>query len=190
MPSPLARLFNDLNTVFENVSAGWYVFGAQAAIIHGAARLSADVDITVMYGDGDPGDLVQILKAGGFDIQMEDPVAFIERTRVLPVVHSASGMPVDIVFGGPGLEEEFAQRAGRYEIEGVNVPVASAGDLVAMKILSGRVKDLEDAQAIITAQHERLDWQRTRSVISRLENALDRSDLTPVLDELVRRAGK
>ncbi len=190
MPSPLARLFSDLNTVFEHVSSVWYVFGAQAAIIHGAARLSADVDITVMYGDGDPGELIQILKAGGFDIQMEDPVAFIERTRVLPVIHSVSGMPVDIVFGGPGLEEEFAQRAGQYEIEGVKVPVASAEDLVAMKILSGRAKDLEDALAVITAQHEQLDWQRIRSVLAKLENALDRHDLTPVLDELVRRAGK
>lgn len=188
MRSPLARLFNDLNTVFEHVSSSWYVFGAQAAIIHGAARLSADVVITVMYGDGDPADLVQILEGNGFEMQMENPVAFIERTGVLPVIHSASGMPVDIVFGGPGLEEEFAQRAGQYEIEGVKVPVASAEDLVAMKILSGRAKDLDDALAVITARHKQLAWQRIRSVIARLEDALDRSDLTPVLNELVRRA--
>ena len=47
MRSPLAVLFNDLKTVFDQVSSRWYVFGAQAAIMHGAARLTADVDTTV-----------------------------------------------------------------------------------------------------------------------------------------------
>jgi len=48
MPSPLAALLRDLEAVFESTASGWYVFGAQAAILHGAARLTADVDVTVM----------------------------------------------------------------------------------------------------------------------------------------------
>jgi hypothetical protein len=83
MQSPLVVLFSDLNAVFEQVSSRWYLFGAQAAIIHGAARLTADVDITVMYGGRDLTHLLQALKANNFDIQTDNAVAFIETSIVL-----------------------------------------------------------------------------------------------------------
>ena len=185
MLSPLISLFRDLNTVFEQVSSRWYVFGAQAAIIHGGARLTADVDVTVMYGNRNPDDLLTKLKANNFSVRPDNPVELIENTRILPVIHSISGIPVDIVFGGPGLEEEFILRTRHYDIEGVKVPVVSAEDLVVMKILSGREKDLDDVSSIITAQLENLDLDFIRSLLDRLEAALVRSDLVPLLEELV-----
>lgn len=106
MASLLTELFSDLDAVFDRTSARWYVFGAQAAIVHGATRLTADVDI---------------------------------------------------ILGGPGLEEQFMQRAQQHDLAGVMVPIASGEDIIAMKILAGRGKDLDDALAIIMAQGERLD---------------------------------
>ena len=47
MPSPLAELLGALAHVFDRLSLRWYLFGAQAAIVHGAARLTGDVDATV-----------------------------------------------------------------------------------------------------------------------------------------------
>ena len=47
MPSPLAEILGQLGAAFARAGVRWYVFGAQAAIPHGAARLSADVDVTV-----------------------------------------------------------------------------------------------------------------------------------------------
>ena len=51
MPSPLAELLGGLRDAFEPLGVRWYLFGAQAAILHGAARLSADVDVTVRLGE-------------------------------------------------------------------------------------------------------------------------------------------
>jgi len=50
MVAPLTNLLSDLKSVFGQTGCHWYVFGAQAAIIHGASRLTADVDVTVIYG--------------------------------------------------------------------------------------------------------------------------------------------
>lgn len=58
---------------------------------------------------------------------------------------------------------------------------------VVMKILSGRPKDLEDVLAIMTAQFETVDLSYIRLLLERLESALNRSDLLPVLDDLVHR---
>lgn len=187
MRSPLAELLSDLNAVFEQISSRWYLFGAQAAIIHGAARLTADVDATVLLGDADIARLLAILEANHFHSRLDDPAGFIERTRVLPLVHTSSNMPVDLVFGGSGLEEEFLRRAVQFDIEGVKVLVASAEDLVVMKLLSGRPKDMDDVSAILTTQAATFDYSYCREMVERLERALDRRDLLVVLDDLVRR---
>ena len=52
MPSPVAELLRDLASSLDALGIRWYVFGAQAAIVHGAARLTADVDVTVLLPTG------------------------------------------------------------------------------------------------------------------------------------------
>jgi len=187
MTSPLADLLSSLDNIFKQTSSKWYVFGPQAAIIHGASRLTADVDITIMYGESSVQTLVDILTDRGFEIRVEEPLRFVEQSRVLPVLHISSGMPVDIVFGGPGLEEQFLQRSVQFELDGLKVPVASGEDIITMKILSGREKDLSDATAIIAARHNELDVGQIKSTLAMLESALDRGDLLAMLNELIQK---
>ena len=44
---PLAELLTDLGRALARLGVRWYLFGAQAAILYGVARLTADVDVTV-----------------------------------------------------------------------------------------------------------------------------------------------
>jgi hypothetical protein len=81
---------------------------------------------------------------------------FVRTTRVLPLLHRGSGFPADVVLGGPGLEEAFLQRANTRVVHGLRVPVASAEDLIVMKVLAGRRKDEEDVVAIVSAQGKKL----------------------------------
>lgn len=48
MSSPIVKTLDALRRALDGLGAGWYLFGAQAALIHGSARLSADIDITVL----------------------------------------------------------------------------------------------------------------------------------------------
>ena len=89
---------------------------------------------------------------------------------------------------GPGIEELFLQRAKRHTIaNGVTIPVAAAEDIVAMKILAGRPKDIDDAAAILRARAEEIDTGLIRETLSMLEQALDQSDLLPLFDNLQKR---
>jgi len=74
------------------------------------------------------------------------------------------------------------------QIEGVPVPIACAEDLVVMKLLAGRPKDLEDVVAILAAQAEGIDLASLRELLGELELALDQSDLIPALDDALERA--
>ncbi|MGH7279468.1 MAG: nucleotidyl transferase AbiEii/AbiGii toxin family protein [Candidatus Rokuibacteriota bacterium] len=161
----------------------WFLFGAQAAILYGVARLSADIDITVDLGPRTSRELVEALQAGGFELRVFDAEDFVDTTRVLPFVHGASRMPLDVVLAGPGLEEQFFAGAREREIGGARVPVVSAEDLVAMKVLAGRPRDLDDVTAIVRARRDQLDVDRIRLTLRLLEGALDRRDLLTELDQ-------
>jgi hypothetical protein len=181
-PPPIAELLAQLERVFARWGLRWFLFGAQAAILYGAARLSADIDVTVDLGAQSSAELVGALAEAGCDLRVGDVV---ETTRVLPFVHRASRIPVDVVLAGPGLEDQFFAGVEEHIVGEAHVPVAAAEDLVAMKVLAGRPRDLDDVAAIIRARRGRLDLHRIRATLGLLEGALDRRDLRSELERLV-----
>jgi hypothetical protein len=166
----------------------WYVFGAQAVVAYGRPRLTADLDVTVELEPALAGGLRAALTREGFASRVEEASEFVRRTRVLPLLHEASGTPVDVILAGPGLEIEFMARARPVDLGGLMVPLISPEDLLVTKILAGRPKDLEDVGGVLAEQGGRLDVGRVRSVLGLLEQALDRRDLLPELEAALREA--
>ena len=182
--SPVADLLADLATALDAQGIPWYLFGAQAAIVYGVARLTADVDVTVQAPANRPvAEWVSTLEAHRFQPRFRDP-AFLAHTRVLPLVHGPTALPVDLVLAGPGLEEEFLARARQQSVDGVVVPVVDVSDLVILKVLAARPKDLEDVAALLRVQGQRIDDTRVRHVLALLEEALGQSDLVPEFERL------
>jgi hypothetical protein len=174
-----------LARVFAAAGVRWYVFGAQAVVLYGQPRLTADLDVTV---EGTPESVLALLPGlleHGFEPRLADPEELLRRARILPLVHSASGLPVDLVVAGPGLEDEFLAHRRHVELGGVAVPVISPEDLIVTKLLAGRPKDLDDARGVLRDQGGGLDLERSRRFLRLLEQALDRSDLVSTLDRLL-----
>jgi hypothetical protein len=165
----------------------WYVFGAQAVLAYGLPRLTADLDITVAAQPGQVPNLVSSMEAAGLDLRVAGSEDFVRRTRVLPLIHRESGLPVDVVLAGPGLEEEFFAASREIDIAGVAVPVISPEDLLVTKILAGRPKDLDDVHGILRRHLATLDLDRCRRFLSLLEQALGRSDLLSELERALSR---
>jgi hypothetical protein len=184
-PQPVADLLAALERALRALGVRWFLFGAQAAVLYGAARLSADVDVTVDLGVRSLSDIAAAL-AAEFEPRVTDPVQFGTETHVMPYVHRASRMPLDVVIAGPGLEEQFFAGAHVQIVGDVRVPVVSAEDLVAMKILAGRPTDLEDATAVVRTRRAQIDVERIRGTLRALEAALARRDLLVVFDGMVR----
>jgi hypothetical protein len=160
MSSADAEVYSALSQVLSRLGLRWYVFGAQAAILYGAARFTEDIDVTVEIGTLEASAFVSALVSAGFTPRISDRT-FIDQTRVIPVLHEDTKTPLDIVLAGAGIEELFFDGARLVDVSGEQVPVASPEDLVVMKVLAGRPKDLEDVVAVLAAQEE-FDEKRTR----------------------------
>jgi hypothetical protein len=161
----------------------WYVFGAQAVILYGRPRLSADVDVTLALTPDAPERFSDDMGAAGFALRVEDP-DFVRRTRVMPFVHLPTGMPLDIVLAGSGLEDEFLDRAVVTDVGGVAVPVIDLTDLIVAKVLAARPQDLDDARVLWRLHGETLDAGRIRRTLALLEEALSQSDLLPAFEAI------
>jgi hypothetical protein len=185
--SAAADLLADLAPVLARWGR-WYLFGAQAVVAYGVPRLSADVDVTLLLDPMEPERFASDMQAAGFELMVNDP-GFVRATRVMPFVHSRTAIPLDVVLGGPGLEEEFQKGARPVTIGDATVPVIDVGDLLVAKILAGRPKDLEDASALWRIHGERLDVVRIEGLLQLIEEALGQSDLLPAFRALrTRRA--
>jgi len=176
------ELLADLAAALAAVGAQWYVFGAQAALVWGRPRLTTDVDVTVRCSVSTD-DLVRALAAHGFALRIDATETSIQATRVVPLEHGASGLALDVVLAGPGLEDLFLERAIPIDVGGTVVPFISPEDLIVTKVLAGRVKDIEDVRGVLSERGATLDIDGIRTTLRLLEDALGQSDLTPVLDE-------
>jgi hypothetical protein len=176
--------------VLPGWSDGWYLFGAQAVQVWGLPRLTADVDVTARLESDNPSAFIAAMGEAGFDLRVSDLEDFVRRTRVLPFVHRPTQIPLDVVIAGPGLEEEFLERALPVDLGGVTVPVISPEDLLITKVLAERPKDLEDVRGILRERLAELDLARVRSVLELLDEALGRKHLRALFEEQVGAATK
>jgi hypothetical protein len=185
LTSDAARLLALVREVFRKRGDRWFLFGAQAVVAHGFPRTTGDVDVTVVPADGDPRALAAALVSAGLKLRVSDPDDFIERTAVIPFLHEASGLGLDVVLGASGLENDCIDRAVAVDIGDGTVPVIRVEDLVVLKILSGRPKDVEDVRSILRRRRRTLDLAHIRSLLAQLEEALGQSDLLPELERLL-----
>jgi hypothetical protein len=183
MPHRDAEVYSALERALTPLGLRWYVFGAQAAILYGAVRLTEDIDITIDPRDLPTRTIVESLRRAGFALRVDDAERFVEQTRVLPCVHQPTETPVDVVLSGPGLEERFHDRARRLDVAGQAVPVAAAEDIIVMKVLAGRAKDLDDVVAILAARGKATNLDLVRDTLRMVEQALDQSDLLPQFEQ-------
>ena len=185
----IVDLLAALEGVFRGLGARWYLFGAQAVTVWGRPRMSADVDVTAELDLATVPAFLEVMARAGFELRVHTGVEdFVARTRVLPFLHTATRMPLDVVLAGPGLEEEFLARAQRVDLGGIVVPVLAAEDLIVTKTLAGRPKDREDVVGVLRERGARLDLEQIRGTLRLLEQALDQSDLIAAFEADLGRA--
>jgi hypothetical protein len=97
-------------------------------------------------------------------------------------------MPVDIVIGGPGLEELFLQDSERLLVGGVSVLVPTAEHLIVMKLLAGRSNDLLDAAAMARANE--VDFDTVEQLATLIADSIGEHDILSALAMLRRSLAK
>lgn len=180
--APLLATLSDLTRWLDAAAAPAAIIGGIAASFLGRPRATRDVDALVLL---DQSQWAQFLAAGagfGFRARIADALAFATQSRVLLVRHEPSKIDADITFGALAFEQETIERATRVDIAGVSVPLATPEDLIVMKAVAHRARDIADIESLLDA-HPTLDYERIRRWVREFSTVLQSP---PLLDDLER----
>lgn len=162
------------------------VIGGIAASLHGKPRVTKDVDVVAQSEEDSWPRLLAAARKQGLFPRIADALDFAKVTRVLLLTHRATAIDVDVSFGMLPFELQLISRARRRVIHGVSFPLASPEDIVVMKGMALRPRDVADIEGIVESQSS-LDLKRVRSHLAQLSALLEGDDHVARLEEILRR---
>ena len=160
------------------------IIGGIAASLLGTPRFTADLDAVFLLSFDDLPLLIEKAAAQGIEPRIADLIGFARKSRVLLLRHAASGTDIDLSLGILPFEVEMVERSQMVEIGAIKLRLPTPEDLIIMKAVAHRPKDLADIQAI-ASNHLHLDKERIRFWVEQFGEALDLPDLWKMIAQLL-----
>jgi hypothetical protein len=150
----------------------YFIIGGIAAGILGEPRITADVDVNIVVDKEDVPDFLSKAKKAGFKVPVKKCLKSAEQFGVFQI--SFGDYHIDFIIASTDLEEQAYKRRKSIQLYGVKAFFPSPEDLILMKIVPGREKDLLDAKGIILRHKGKLDTQYLKTWAMKLcDEAVD-----------------
>ena len=175
------QALQNLLVAFDNQGV---IVGGIAASLLGTPRLTVDLDAVFLLGFDDLPRLLAEAAKQGIEPRIAEPIAFAKRSRVLLLRHMVSKIDIDLSLGILPFEVEMVERSKVVDVGVIRLRLPTPEDLIIMKAIARRPKDLLDIQAI-AASHPTLDKKRIQYWVEQFGEALDLPDLWKNISRLL-----
>jgi len=151
-------LLLDVIDHLNKLNIPYAVVGALAVAYYGIVRASLDADAVIFVSDMD--NTVEKIKkniiGAGLNVvfkrgAIDDPL------KGVVLVEDSHANQVDLILGIKGLGSDALERTRKGELNDEPLAMIGPEDLIAMKIFSGSMKDLEDVRGVINISGDELD---------------------------------
>lgn len=185
-PAPILAALRDLVGWLRHTGVPAVVVGGVSVSFLARPRMTQDIDVLADLEEAKWADFARSGKGYGFTPRVRDALSFARRSRVLLVRHRPTRVPADLVFAGLLLEREIVARRSWVRAGRVRIPVPTPEDLVIMKAVSHRPRDLADIDAVLETT-PKLNRRRVLRVVRQFSTALAQPDLLADLKCLLHR---
>ena len=172
MNDPLQITLADAVEFLERHFIEYALVGGLAVSLRGQTRVTADVDMVIAIDLDRALQLVDELEDSKFTPLFAGVAEVVQKSFILPIRHRETGIRVDLAIGLSGFERQAIQRANMIEVGGCPTAVATAEDLVIMKVLAGRPQDEQDLIGLVATQSSSFDWDYCILVARQLGDVL------------------
>lgn len=180
---PLQAALRDLFAWIRSERVPGMVIGGAAVALLGRPRITRDVDAVIWLSEDR---WEQFLAAGarfGLSPRIKRALEFAAQHRVLLLNHGPSGIDVDVSCGGTAFEDEAIRRASTRRHAGLSIPIPTPEDLIIMKAVAHRDRDLADIEGILDV-HPKVDRRRIRRWVREFASVLEMPEILTDLERL------
>jgi len=181
LQAPLAALQKLLSRFNER----GVIIGGIANAFLGRPRLTVDVDAVFLLSVNEIPRLLHAASQEGIQPRNANAEEFARKTRVVLLQHTDSGIGIDISLGILPFEEEMVQRSVVHEIGPLKLRLPTPEDLIILKAVAHRPKDLQDIREI-SASHPILDEARLERWIKDFGKTLEEPGLWDEIKTLLK----
>jgi predicted nucleotidyltransferase len=152
------------------------IIGGIAVGFLGKPRFTEDVDAMFLLSTDAISKLLNEAKAEEILPRIPDAENFARKSRVLLLKHTPTNINIDISLGILPFEEEMVDRGSIQSTATLSVRLPTPEDLIIMKAIAHRPKDLEDIRSIID-KHPSLDNDRIKQWVKSFADILETPSL-------------
>jgi hypothetical protein len=149
-------------------------------MFRGEPRFTADVDVVALIDVERALTLIDQLDESPFRPLFPGVEEVLRKAFMLPLHHRETNITVDLALGLTGFEQAVVTRATPVSVKDCELPIATAEDLLLLKLIAGRPRDTDDAFRIVVKQADALDWSYLEETGADLQKSLAR-DFVPQL---------
>ena len=182
--APLLAPLQALQDLLSQFNDQGVIIGGVAVSLLGTPRYTVDLDVVFLLSlDNLPRLLAEAAKLE-IEPRISDPISFARKSRVLLLRHRPSGIDIDLSLGILPFEYEMVERSKMVDLGTIQIRLPTPEDLIIMKAIAHRPKDLADIQAIASS-HPKIDKERIRFWVEQFSEALDLPELWSSISKLL-----
>lgn len=152
------------------------IIGGIAVGFLGRPRLTEDVDAMFLLSTQDIPKFLEAAKSENIQPRIPNADEFARKNRVFLLQHIPSETNIDISLGIMPFEEEMVARGIVQSTSTLSVRLPTPEDLIIMKTIAHRPKDLEDIRTIVDKNPE-LDIARIQQWVEQFAEVLEMPNL-------------
>lgn len=173
---PFRAAIEAVQRLFSKFDDRGVVIGGIAVGLLGKPRFTEDVDAMFLLSTKDIPKLLEAANEEKIQPRTSDAAEFARTNRVLLLRHIPSNINIDISLGVLPFEEEMVARGKTQKLTSLSVRLPAPEDLIIMKAVAHRPKDLEDIRTIID-KNPQLDVDRIKHWTKSFADVLEMPDL-------------
>ncbi len=161
------------------------IIGGIAVGFLGRPRLTEDVDAMFLLSMQDIPKFMEAAKNENIEPRIQNADEFARKNRVLLLQHTPTETNIDISLGIMPFEEEMVKRGIVQSTTMLSVRLPSPEDLIIMKAVAHRPKDLEDIRTIVD-KNPKLDIPRIQGWVKQFAEVLEMPSLWDDIEGILK----
>jgi predicted nucleotidyltransferase len=185
VPSSFLDTLRDLVAWLESSRTRAVVIGGVAASLLGRPRATRDVDVLALVPQDRWAEFLAEGERFGFSPRIEHPLEFARHTHMLLLRHRPTLLDLDMSLAGLEFEQQAVEQGTKIEVGEVTIPLISPEDLLVMKAVAHRPRDVADIEAVLEVRTG-LDLDRVQRWLREFSAALDRPEILEDFQAILR----